>query len=75
MQPAVFSPTSHTICDDSRARRSVEDGGLGYTSGCESFEALVELVVECNEYDEEERLLQGEVNGTVNGTVKAGVVA
>lgn len=30
LQPAVFTVSAYTICDDSRARKSVEEGGIGY---------------------------------------------
>ena len=51
------------------------DGGLGYKGGCESFDAMVELVVECNEYDEEERVKGlGKGEGTVAEKITAAVV-
>lgn len=65
LQPAIFTPCAHTICDDSRARKSVRDGGLGYKGGITTFEGMVELLVECNEAEERERARNG--NGKQNG--------
>ncbi|KAM7219185.1 hypothetical protein V8F06_005482 [Rhypophila decipiens] len=71
LQPAIFTPTSHTICDDSRARRSVADGGLGYKSGIESsLEGMVELMIESNEHEERELRKLQEGNGSAIGKEK-----
>ncbi|KAH8893698.1 NAD(P)-binding protein [Thozetella sp. PMI_491] len=48
MQPSVFSVCSHTIGFDSAARRSVEDGGIGYTPGCTTMEGFCQQVREWN---------------------------
>ncbi|KAK3329704.1 hypothetical protein B0H66DRAFT_35167 [Apodospora peruviana] len=52
LQPAIFTPTAHTIADDSAARRSVEDGGLGYRGVCDTLEGMCDLIVDWNEREE-----------------------
>ena len=72
LQPAVLRGSTHIIIDDSVARRSVEDGGIGYTGVCNSLEGFCEELVLWNrEY--EEGLVGGKAG--VKGPVEAVGVA
>lgn len=53
LQPAVFALASHHIIDDSAARRSIENGGLGYTGACTSLEGICEQIVNWNREHEQ----------------------
>lgn len=49
MQPALFSiSTVHTICDDSRARKAPEEGGLGYNPPISTLDGMCKEVLEWN---------------------------
>ena len=48
LQPAVFNVSIHTVVDDSAARRSVQEGGIGYKGGCDTMEGLCEELLEWN---------------------------
>ncbi|KAK4145542.1 uncharacterized protein C8A04DRAFT_26799 [Dichotomopilus funicola] len=52
LQPSVFTVSIHTIIDDSEARKSVEDGGIGYRPGCETLEGVCEQILEWNRENE-----------------------
>lgn len=45
LQPSVFSTSSHSIIDDSAARRRVEHGGLGYRGVCTTMEGVCEQIL------------------------------
>ncbi|KAB5580859.1 hypothetical protein GE09DRAFT_454622 [Coniochaeta sp. 2T2.1] len=45
LQPSVFTASSHSIVNDSAARRSVEEGGLGYGGVCTTLEGFCELML------------------------------
>ncbi|KAK1755317.1 hypothetical protein QBC47DRAFT_214103 [Echria macrotheca] len=48
VQPAVLRGSVHCIIDDSAARRSVEDGGLGYQAVVDSLTGISEEVLQWN---------------------------
>jgi hypothetical protein len=48
LQPAVFAISIHTLVDDSAARRSVAEGGIGYRAGCTTMEGVCEQILEWN---------------------------
>ena len=48
LQPSVFSVSSHAFVDDREARKSVEEGGIGYRSGCATIEGVCEQVLRWN---------------------------
>ncbi|KAK4229078.1 hypothetical protein QBC38DRAFT_453703 [Podospora fimiseda] len=54
MQPAVLAVTIHSIVDDSKARKGVEEGGIGYKGACDSLEGFVTQIMEWNEEVERE---------------------
>lgn len=56
LQPAVFTVSAYTICDDSRARKSVEEGGIGYTGVTDTLTGFCEQMAVWNE-----RVEKGEV--------------
>jgi hypothetical protein len=66
LQPSVFSVSCHTIVDDSAAKRSVEEGGIGYRAGCTTMEGVCEEILEWN------REHEGAGSGAGNGEVVAG---
>lgn len=45
LQPSVCSVSSHSIVDDSAARRSVEHGGLGYSGVSTTLDGLCEQIL------------------------------
>ncbi|KAK3388840.1 hypothetical protein B0T20DRAFT_86705 [Sordaria brevicollis] len=49
LQPAVFTVSAYTICDDSRARKSVEEGGIGYKGVTTTLEGFCEQMAVWNE--------------------------
>ncbi len=53
LQPAVFGVSVHTIVDDSAARRSVEEGGIGYVGGCTTMEGVCEEILAWNREHEQ----------------------
>ncbi len=53
LQPAVFNVSIHTVIDDSAAKRSVAEGGIGYRGGCETIEGVCEEILEWNREHEE----------------------
>ncbi|KAJ1331387.1 sterol-4alpha-carboxylate 3-dehydrogenase (decarboxylating) [Microdochium nivale] len=48
LQPAVFSPATHTPALDELARRSVAEGGLGFKHVCSSMEGIVQQIADWN---------------------------
>ncbi|KAL2132299.1 hypothetical protein VTI74DRAFT_3962 [Chaetomium olivicolor] len=56
LQPSVFSVSVHTIVDDSQARKSVAEGGIGYTGGCTTLEGICEEILEWNREHEEKEM-------------------
>ena len=52
LQPAVFNVSIHTVIDDSAARRSVQEGGIGYRGGCDTMEGMCEELLEWNREQE-----------------------
>ncbi|KAK3902880.1 sterol-4-alpha-carboxylate 3-dehydrogenase, decarboxylating [Staphylotrichum tortipilum] len=54
LQPAVFGVSVHTVVDDSAARRSVEEGGIGYVGGCTTMEGVCEEILAWNREHKEE---------------------
>lgn len=48
LQPSVFSISIHTVVDDSRARKSVAEGGIGYQGGCTTIEGICEEILQWN---------------------------
>lgn len=49
LQPALFAvSTVHTIADDSRARKSPEEGGLGYRAPITTLDGMCKEVYEWN---------------------------
>ncbi|KAK3984824.1 hypothetical protein QBC44DRAFT_300501 [Cladorrhinum sp. PSN332] len=49
MQPATLAVTIHSIVDDSKARKSVEEGGIGYRAAVDTLEGFVTQIMEWNE--------------------------
>jgi hypothetical protein len=49
MQPSVFTATGHMIVNDEAARRSVEEGGIGYRPVCRTLEGVCEQIRDWNE--------------------------
>ncbi|KAK4235519.1 hypothetical protein C8A03DRAFT_46367 [Achaetomium macrosporum] len=48
LQPSVFSIAIHTLIDDSQARKSVAEGGIGYRGGCTTLEGVCEEILQWN---------------------------
>lgn len=48
LQPPIWTPSSFVIVVDSAARRSVEEGGLGYEPGCTTLEGFCEQIRDWN---------------------------
>ncbi|ROW11565.1 hypothetical protein VMCG_01473 [Cytospora schulzeri] len=48
LQPAIWTPASFVMVVDEAARRSVEEGGLGYEPACTSLEGFCEQVRDWN---------------------------
>jgi len=69
-QPSLFNLIQvHLIFDDSRARKSPQEGGLGYNAPFSSLEALCKLVIEWQtegKREDEKRVVGGRISfGTV----------
>lgn len=77
LQPSVFTVSKHTVIDDSAARKSVAEGGIGYKGVCTTIEGLCEEVLEWNrEHKGEEDVPAVEGVEVPDGKVaKAGMVA
>lgn len=73
LQPSVFSVSIHTVVDDSRARRSVAEGGIGYESGCATLEGICEEILEWNREHQGSKAVSG--HGPDGGVAKAALVA
>lgn len=74
LQPSVFSVSIHTVVDDSMARKSVAEGGIGYEGGCTTIEGVCEEMLEWNrEQEENGAVAAGE--GPDGKVAKAGLVA
>ncbi|KAL2146862.1 hypothetical protein VTI28DRAFT_1965 [Corynascus sepedonium] len=52
LQPSVFSVSIHTVVDDSAARKSVAEGGIGYSGGCTTIEGVCQQILEWNREQE-----------------------
>ncbi|KAL1839146.1 hypothetical protein VTJ49DRAFT_1842 [Mycothermus thermophilus] len=61
LQPPVFTVSTHAIVDDSAARKSVTEGGIGYTPGCTTLEGVCEELFEWNLEYEGKEVEEGEV--------------
>ncbi|KAL2270173.1 hypothetical protein VTJ83DRAFT_2357 [Remersonia thermophila] len=48
LQPSVFTVSTHAVVDDSAARRSVAEGGIGYAPGCTTLEGVCEQLLRWN---------------------------
>ncbi|KAI2614018.1 NAD(P)-binding protein [Hypoxylon fragiforme] len=48
LQPPIFTAATHLIASDEAARRSVEDGGIGYKPVYNSLEGICQQVLEWN---------------------------
>lgn len=48
LQPSIWTPSSFVMVVDGAARRSVEEGGLGYEPGCTTLEGFCEQVRDWN---------------------------
>lgn len=46
LQPSVFTAASHAIVDDSAARKTVENGGLGYKGVCTTIDGFCEQMLD-----------------------------
>ncbi|KAK3394656.1 hypothetical protein B0H63DRAFT_517761 [Podospora didyma] len=46
-----FNVCMHTVIDDSKARRSIKDGGIAYRGVCTTLDGVCEQVVDRNRYD------------------------
>lgn len=54
LQPSVLRGSMHVLIDDTAARKSVKEGGIGYRGVCNSLEGFCEELLEWNrEHDEE----------------------
>ncbi|KAK3941516.1 sterol-4-alpha-carboxylate 3-dehydrogenase, decarboxylating [Diplogelasinospora grovesii] len=78
LQPGVFTVSAHTIANDSAARKSVEDGGFGYTAVCTSLEGICEQIADWNREHEAEKgngslTTSGESKTLTEKIVKAGL--
>ncbi|KAK4128858.1 NAD(P)-binding protein [Parathielavia appendiculata] len=69
LQPSVFSVSCHTLVDDSLARKSVAEGGIGYRGGCTTIEGICEQILEWNRENGKEGKAVEDVGGGVDGTV------
>jgi hypothetical protein len=70
LQPSVFSVAIHTLIDDSQARKSVAEGGIGYRAACTTLEGVCQQILEWNR--EHEGQGQGQGRGGDAVTVKEG---
>ncbi|SPQ18653.1 d657bd50-5801-4958-8e8f-dbf8fbb3b942 [Thermothielavioides terrestris] len=73
LQPSVFSVSIHTVVDDSQARKSVADGGFGYTPGCTTMEGMCEQIREWNR--EQQELGWRSAEGPAGKVAKAALTA
>ena len=48
LQPAVFGVSIHTIVDDTAAKKSIAEGGIGYEAGCTTLEGVCEQILNWN---------------------------
>ncbi|KUI66722.1 Short-chain dehydrogenase/reductase family 42E member 1 [Cytospora mali] len=69
LQPAIWTPGAFVMVDDGAARRSVEEGGLGYKGVCTTLEGMCEQIRDWN------RSQGGEnVNGSVHKVDKKSIL-
>ncbi|ROW18275.1 hypothetical protein VPNG_00383 [Cytospora leucostoma] len=48
LQPAIWTPSAFVMIDDTAARKSVEEGGLGYVGACTTMEGVCEQIRDRN---------------------------
>ncbi|KAK7739961.1 hypothetical protein SLS53_005555 [Cytospora paraplurivora] len=48
LQPAIWTPSAFVMIDDTAARKSVEEGGLGYVGACTTLEGVCEQIRDRN---------------------------
>jgi len=53
LQPSTLRGSMHILVDDSAAKKSIEEGGLGYDGVCTSLEGMCEELVAWNLEHEE----------------------
>ncbi|KAL2261048.1 hypothetical protein VTK26DRAFT_4768 [Humicola hyalothermophila] len=77
LQPSVFGVSIHTIVDDSAARKSVAEGGIGYQGVCTTIEGVCEEILEWNREHEGEdtAIASGEPDALKGKVAKAGLTA
>ncbi|KAK3310611.1 uncharacterized protein B0T15DRAFT_43758 [Chaetomium strumarium] len=66
LQPSVWSVAIHALIDDSQARKSVAEGGIGYRAACTTLEGVCEEILEWN------REHEGHGGGGGDAAVKEG---
>ena len=49
LQPAIWTPSAFIMVSDAAARKSVEEGGLGYRGGCTTLEGVCEQIRNWNQ--------------------------
>lgn len=75
LQPTLFTiSTCHMITDDGDARKSVEEGGLGYKGVCTTLEGMCMQILEWNlEHTDGARAKEQEkIDQDVGGKIEAG---
>lgn len=74
LQPSVFSVSIHAVIDDTLARKSVAEGGIGYKGVCNTIEGICEEILEWNrEQEADANVVKSE--GPDGEVAKAAVVA
>lgn len=75
LQPTLFSvSTCHVVADDGHARKSVEEGGLGYKGICTTLEGMCMQVRDWNmQHDDNLRAKKQEgLDRKISGKMEAG---
>jgi hypothetical protein len=73
LQPTLFSISCvHVIADDGHARKSIEDGGLGYRGICTTLEGMCMQIREWNLQHEGSLSEQQGLDRKVSGEMEAG---
>ncbi|KUI63091.1 Short-chain dehydrogenase/reductase family 42E member 1 [Cytospora mali] len=69
LQPAIWTPGAFVMVDDGAARRSVEEGGLGYKGVCTTLEGMCEQIRDWNRSQGDEG-----VNGSAHKVDKKSIL-
>jgi nucleoside-diphosphate-sugar epimerase len=59
LQPSIFTPAGFIMVVDKEARKSVDDGGIGYTGLCTTLEGVCDQIWRWNQEMEQEGVANG----------------